>query len=111
MFDDPERTWYDIDPANGRVFDRMDQSRRAYRWWFNALHSLDFPWLYRQRPLWDVLVVLLSLAGLTASVTGAVIGWRWLRARLPSRTLQNRRWGQNGSRHPNAGPQGPKPGP
>jgi hypothetical protein len=78
-FDDPAETWYHIDPATGRVVDRMDRSRRAYRWLFNALHSLDFPGLYAYRPLWDVVIVSASAGGLAASITAVAIGWRRLR--------------------------------
>jgi hypothetical protein len=80
-FDDPPGTWYHIDPATGRVIDRMDRSRRAYRWLFHAPHSLDFPGLYGLRPLWDVVIVCASVGGLVASITGVVIGWRRLRSR------------------------------
>jgi uncharacterized iron-regulated membrane protein len=78
-FDDPAATWYHIDPATGRVVDRMDRSRRAYRWLFNALHSLDFPGLYTARPVWDVVIVSASVGGFAASITAVVIGWRRLR--------------------------------
>jgi uncharacterized iron-regulated membrane protein len=78
-FADPQRTWYHIDPVRGRVLERMDGSRRAYRWWFHALHSLDFPWLVERRPLWDGVVIGLSAGGFALSVTGVVLGWRRLR--------------------------------
>jgi cytochrome b subunit of formate dehydrogenase len=45
---------------------------------FNALHSFDFPLLLSFRPAWDAVVWLLSLLGLTISVSGIVIGWRRL---------------------------------
>jgi hypothetical protein len=78
-FDDPAETWYHIDAATGRVVERMDRSRRAYRWLFNALHSLDFPALYASRPAWDVVIVSASVGGFAASITSVVIGWRRLR--------------------------------
>jgi hypothetical protein len=36
------------------------------------LHSLDFPFLYFQRPLWDIVVVGLSIGGTVLSVTTIV---------------------------------------
>lgn len=57
---------------------------RLYRWTFSALHSLDFRFLIAHRPLWDVAVWLLSIAGLIVSVSGVVIGWRRIGADLAS---------------------------
>jgi PepSY-associated TM region len=81
-FDDPQHTWVYIDPATGLVLDMLDDGGRRYRWWFNGLHRLDFSWLVGNRVLWHTTVWLLSLAGLTISVSGTVIGWRRLRRKL-----------------------------
>jgi uncharacterized iron-regulated membrane protein len=78
-FDDEAHTWFHIDPGTGDILGRTDDSRRTYRWLFNALHSFDFALLLRYRPAWDGVVWLLSLAGLVVSVSGIVIGWRRLR--------------------------------
>jgi uncharacterized iron-regulated membrane protein len=77
-FDDAAQTWFHIDPRSGEILGRSDLSRRSYRWLFNALHSFDFPLLLAWRPAWDIVVWLLSLVGLTISVSGIVIGWRRL---------------------------------
>lgn len=77
-FDDEARTWFHIDPRSGEILERTDETRRAYRWLFNALHSLDFAFLLRRRPAWDLVVWLLSVAGLIISMSGVVIGWRRL---------------------------------
>ena len=78
-FDDDARTWFHIDPTTGELLGRTDDSRRTYRWLFNALHNLDFPLLLRYRPAWDVVMWLLLLPGLIVSVSGIVIGWRRVR--------------------------------
>lgn len=78
-FDDPQHTWFYIDPATGLVLDMLDDGGRRYRWWFNALHRLDFSWLAQNRVLWHTIVWVLCLAGLTISASGTVIGWRRLR--------------------------------
>ncbi|MBR0816896.1 PepSY domain-containing protein [Bradyrhizobium liaoningense] len=72
--------WFDIDSAAGAVLQRLDSSRRAYRWFYSALHTLDFPVLLAHPRLRDALVVGLCLLGLVFSVTGIVIGWRRLRS-------------------------------
>ena len=67
-FDDPGKTWLYIDPARGAVVSRFD------RWVYHGLHSLDFPFLWRYRPWWDVVVVVLLGGGLALSVTGIAMG-------------------------------------
>jgi hypothetical protein len=71
--------WFDIDSADGSVVQRLDASRRAYRWVYGALHTLDFPILVAHPRLRDVLVVGLCAIGLVFSMSGIVIGWRRLR--------------------------------
>lgn len=78
-FDDPDATWFHVDPATGEILGRADRSSRAYRWLFHAPHSVDFLFLLQRRPAWDAVVWLLSAAGLIISVSGVVIGWRRLR--------------------------------
>lgn len=81
-YDDPEATWAHIDPATGEVLQRAGRSARTYRWLFNFLHDFDLPVLLHHRPLWDLLVWLLSIGGLVVSVSGVVIGWRRLGRKL-----------------------------
>jgi hypothetical protein len=59
---------------------------RMERWLYTGLHDLDFQALYQRRPLWDLVVILLSLGGLALSVTGVVAAWRWVaqQAGLPA---------------------------
>jgi hypothetical protein len=72
-------TWLHIDPDSGQLLGHSDRAARARRWLFNAAHSLDFSWLIRYRPAWDVVVWALSAIGLLVSVSGVVIAWRRLR--------------------------------
>jgi hypothetical protein len=76
--------WFQIDGGTGAVLERLDASRRAYRWAYTALHTLDFPILLRHPVLRSGLIVLLCAIGFAFSVTGAVIGWRRLRFHFPS---------------------------
>ncbi|WP_426609899.1 PepSY domain-containing protein [Bradyrhizobium sp. McL0616] len=72
--------WFDIDGADGNVLQRLDPSRRAYRWAYSAVHTLDFPVLMAHPRVRDVLIVGLCALGLVFSITGTVIGWRRLRS-------------------------------
>ena len=74
--DDPERTWLYIDPRMSQLVGRVHRLDRVERWLYNGLHSLDFSFWYYRRPLWDVVMIVLSLGGLTTSAIGLVLGWR-----------------------------------
>lgn len=75
-FDDNESTWYHIDLNTGKVISRHTDNSRIMRWLYNGLHSLDFIFLVNRGLLWDLTVILLSLLGLSFSVTSLIIAWR-----------------------------------
>ncbi len=75
--------WFQIDGATGAMLERLDGSRRAYRWVYTALHTLDFPVLMAHPLLRTNLIVMLCGIGFLFSVTGVVIGWRRLRFHFP----------------------------
>lgn len=76
--------WFDIDGATGAVLERLDSSRRSYRWLYSGLHTLDFPVLLDHPLLRTTLVIVLCALGFIFSVTGAVIGWRRMRVQFSS---------------------------
>lgn len=78
-YDDPRETWLYFDPYRGTIARTEERLTRLNRWLYHGLHSLDFPFLYSRRPLWDVVVILLSLGGIAVSVTSAPQAWRRLR--------------------------------
>jgi hypothetical protein len=80
VFDDPQASWFHLDPSTGDVLERLDASRRAQRILFNALHSLDFPILLAYRPAWDIVVLSLSVLGMALSITAVVLSWIWVRS-------------------------------
>jgi hypothetical protein len=81
-FDDPHQTWLYLDPQHGTIASRMERSSRWNRWLYHGFHSLDFPFMYYKRPLWDLVVILLSLGGIAMSVTSALPAWRRLVRRV-----------------------------
>jgi hypothetical protein len=83
--DDRDRTRVYIDPATARVVEEYRDSDWILRWAYHALHSLDFPWLYNYRPLWDIVVITFMLGGTALCVTSLVLAWRVLLGlRLPA---------------------------
>jgi PepSY-associated transmembrane protein len=69
---DPQRTWLYLDPRRGAIVRKEERLTRVNRWLYHGLHSLDFPFLYHRRPLWDVVVIALSLGGIVLSATTLV---------------------------------------
>ena len=77
-----DETRYYIDPNTARVVRTYDPSNWVGRWLYNGLHSLNFPWLYNYRPLWDIVVITLMLGGTALCVTSLVLAWRVLGRKL-----------------------------
>lgn len=80
--DDEAGSRYYIDPRTARVVGSYDSSAWVSRWLYNGLHSLNFPWLYNYRPLWDIVVITFMLGGTALCVTSLILAWRVLGRRL-----------------------------
>lgn len=78
-FGDAAETWVYIDPSNSQVLSAIPRLARLERWLYNGLHSLDFAFWYDRRPLWDIVMIVLSLGGLATSGLGVWMGLRRLR--------------------------------
>lgn len=76
-----------IDPYRGAIARKEERLTRLNRWLYHGLHSLDFPFLYYRRPLWDIVVIGLSLGGVALSVTTLLPAWR--RVRRHARRMVN----------------------
>ncbi len=85
--DDPEQSLYYVDLKTARVVDSYDRRSRLARWLYHGLHSMDLPWLYRNRPAWDITVLTLMAGGTFLCITSVVIGWRRLRQKMRQRKL------------------------
>ena len=84
-YDDPNQTWLHIDPATGQVLNELDSYQRTERWLFALLHSWDWLPLLRNRPLWDIVMLVLAAGGLALSATGIWIAGHRLH-------IKTRRW-------------------
>ena len=76
QLDDEVRSRYYIDPKTARVVGSYDSTAWVSRWLYNGLHSLNFPWLYNYRPLWDIVVITFMLGGTALCVTSLILAWR-----------------------------------
>lgn len=69
-----------VDLSTARIVGVYDARRDwTKRWLYHALHSLDLPWLYDHRPLWDAIVVGFMVGGTALSVTSLMLTWRVVR--------------------------------
>ena len=76
-FDDPQGTWLYMAPSHGQMVKSISEDR-VTRWTLYGLHALDFRFLYENRPLWDIVVILLILGIATISVTTLLPAYRRL---------------------------------
>jgi hypothetical protein len=76
---DTNATWLYLDPERGGIVQRSGRVSRLRRWLYQGLHSLDFPFLYFHRPLWDIVVIALSIGGTVLSFTTMLPAWRRLK--------------------------------
>ena len=79
---DADHTRYYIDPKTARVVGNYSSRNWVSRFLYHGLHSLDFPWLYTYRPLWDIVVITFMLGGTALSVTSLILAWRVLGRKL-----------------------------
>jgi PepSY-associated TM region len=70
--------WFDIDASNGSVLQKLDPSRRIYRWLYGALHTFDIPAFTSRPALRTIMIAGLCGCGFVFSLTGVVIAWRRL---------------------------------
>jgi uncharacterized iron-regulated membrane protein len=82
QLDDPRQTWVYLDPEVAQVVGQANRFNRIERWLYNGLHTLDFSFLYYNRPIWDALVIALSLGGTAVSGIGLILGVKRLRRNL-----------------------------
>ena len=67
-FKDPKATWLYLDPQHATMM-KQERSSRWNRWLYHGFHSLDFPFMYYKRPLWDIVVIFFSVGGIVLSST------------------------------------------
>jgi hypothetical protein len=65
-----------FDPGSGRMVAAVGRRDRLNRWLYHGLHSLDFAWLYAERPLWDIVLIVLSAGGAIGAATSLVPAYR-----------------------------------
>jgi hypothetical protein len=85
---DADGTRHYIDPKSALVSTYSDRNW-ARRFFYSGLHSLNFPWLYNHRPLWDIVVITFMVGGTALCVTALVLAWRVIGKRLTRARTRN----------------------
>ena len=70
---------YYVDPSSGKVLLKSDITNKIERWLYHGLHSLDFRLLTNNRPLWDIVMIILLLGGTAVSVTATGLGIKFIK--------------------------------
>ena len=79
---DRQHSAYYIDPKTAQVVQAFDARSRWNRWLYHGLHSMDLPWLYRHRPIWDIVILALLIGGTGLCITSLMLAWGVLRRNL-----------------------------
>ena len=83
---DANETRYYVDTHTARIVGGYASDGWISRWLYHGLHSMNLPWLYRNRPAWDILVLALLAGGATLSATAIVLACQLLRRKLIQRS-------------------------
>ena len=78
LSDDEQQTRYYFDPVTAELIATFDSNARWYRWLHQGLHTLDFTAALRERPKWDIAMLILLAGATMSALTGTYIGLRRL---------------------------------
>ena len=79
---DAVQTRYYVDPRSVSIIESYSARNWVHRWFHHGLHSFDVPWLYNYRPLWDIVMVTLLLAGTALCATSLLLAYRVVARRV-----------------------------
>ena len=87
--DNADKTCYYINPSNGNYRDYNTHKRWGF-WMYSGMHSLRFKFLIDHPMLWTAVIWTLLLGGATVSLTGIVLGVRYLKRLCRRKRIINR---------------------
>lgn len=80
--DDNDHTSMYINPITGVVLKSYNTNDRWRRWLYRSLHTLDFPFFKEHDGLRKFLLLLISFGGTFVSLSGLVLGARWIKRKV-----------------------------
>lgn len=85
ILDDADGQVYYVNPKTGYVR-YLTRNKKVKKWVFSGIHYLNIKWLIERPVLWTMAIWTLCLGGAFVSLTGAVMGMRYLRRLLRRKT-------------------------
>ena len=79
---DKDKTTVYIHPNTGECIKSYSTNDRWRRWLYRSLHTFDFPFLKQHEWLRKGILLFLSLGGLIVSLSGLVLGIKWMKRKL-----------------------------
>lgn len=73
-YEDSAQTWLYLTPSHAQLV-KVETIDRRNRWGYYGLHAFDFAVLYDNRPLWDIIVLLLLIGCITMTLTVVKPAW------------------------------------
>lgn len=83
-------TYYYINPKTNRVLLKSAPKNRAERWLYHGLHSLDFSFLTKNRPLWDIVLIFLLIGGTVTCITATGLGIKFIKRKTKKHLKKNK---------------------
>nr|WP_262911087.1 PepSY domain-containing protein [Tenacibaculum ovolyticum] len=81
--------YYYINPKTNTVLLKSAPKNRTERWLYHGLHSLDFSFLSKNRPLWDIVMIFLLTGGTITCITATGLGIKFIK-RKTRKHLKNK---------------------
>lgn len=69
ILDDGDKTHIYVDPETWQIRRVVTATEKRFRWFESGFHSFDWP-VIRERPFWDIIVILLLIAVTAVAATG-----------------------------------------
>jgi hypothetical protein len=71
-----------IDPLTGEAIAAFNQTGKIHRWLYQGLHKFNIQYLNEHEWLRKTLLIIVSLGGLAVSITGLVLGGKWIKRNM-----------------------------
>jgi uncharacterized iron-regulated membrane protein len=79
---DKDETRMYVSPIKGELIRSYNKNGKWNRWLYRGLHTFDFPFLLQHEWLRKLILIVLSIAGTFISISGCVLGYKWVRRKV-----------------------------
>lgn len=86
--DDADKTSYYVNPKTGDVRS-YTMKARMQKWMYQGLHSFNFKFLAEHPILWNIVMWVTMIGGTLVSLSGVLLGYKYLRRKFKRLTRKN----------------------